>query len=552
MSLFSRSVGRAAGRYAVAHLLFAAVLAGAVAVRVVAARGYPSPLWGGDSLGYLDAAVKLRPHIGRPSGYSLFLAGLRPFEDFRVVVAMQAALGVAAGVMVYALVWRAARRAWPRRIWLPGLLAAPVSVPVLYDADLIQAEHMLLADSLFTFLLVAAVTVVLWRERTVWWAGALAGLLTSFAALTRLAGLPLLALVLLAMVLRWSGWRRTAAAVAAAVVTFAVPFAAYMAWFERHWGVYAMTKADNVWMYGRTVAFADCAKLRPPPELVVMCPQPPSDPRIAPAFRALWTQDSPFALIPGGIYGEEGNRRAGEFADLAIKKQFGDYLGVVWRDTLRAFETGREPYPTPWTEENLRFPKGEEWSDEQSLLAAEYGRNARPAVVEPYAGWIRGYHDRWSTPGPVLAGLLVAGLAGVLVRLRPRSRWGAAVLLPWSMGAALVVIPAATADFDYRYLPPAVPFACLAAGLAPVPSARRARRDGPASPETGTPTRASGSSGTSGIAAVVEVSKEAAGSGRMNGSKNPDKPDEGGKIPELGKPETVERVAEKDSSHAGL
>ncbi|MFC5754689.1 glycosyltransferase 87 family protein [Actinomadura rugatobispora] len=480
-----RSIGRAAGRWTVAHLLFAAVLAGAVAVRVAAARGYPALLWGGDSFGYLDAANKFRPHIGRPSGYSVFLAGLRPFEDFQAVVLAQAVLGVATGVMVYALVWRMARRAWPRRIWLPGLLAAPASVPVLYDANLIHAEHMLLADSLFTFLLVAAVTVVLWGERTPWWAGALAGLLTSFAALTRLTGLPMLALIVLALVLRWSGWRRTIASVAAAVVTFAVPFVAYMNWFEEHWGGFAITKADNVWLYGRTVDFADCAKLDPPPELVVMCPKPPSDPRIAPAFRALWTQDSPFVYIPGGIYGDEGNEKAGEFADLAIKKQFGDFVGVIVRDTLRAFETGREPYPTPWTEENTRFPVGEAWSDEQQLLAEAYGAHGRATVVEPRAAWIRAYHDRWFTPGPMLAGLLVVGLAGVLIRLRPRSRWGAAVLLPWSMGAALVVIPAATADFDYRYLPPAVPFACLAAALALIPGAARTRRPAAEPPESG-------------------------------------------------------------------
>ncbi|WP_344590681.1 glycosyltransferase family 87 protein [Actinomadura vinacea] len=470
-----RSIGRPAGRYAAAHLLFAAVLAGAVAVRIMAARGYPSLLWGGDSYGYLDAANKFRPHIGRPSGYSVFLAALGPFEDFRAVVFAQAALGVAAGAMVYALVWRAARRAWPRWIWLPGLLAAPASVPMLYDGNLIQAEHMMLADSLFTFLLVAAVTVVLWGERTPWWAGAVAGLLTSFAALTRLAGLPLLGLIVLAMLLRRPGWRRAVASVAAAVVMFAVPFGAYMNWFSGHWGGFALTKADKVWLYGRTVDFADCAKLNPPPELIVMCPKPASDPRIAPAFRALWTQDSPFTYIPGGIYGDEGNQKAGEFADLAIKKQFGDYVGVIVRDTLRAFESGREPYPTPWTEENTRFPAGEAWSDDQQLLAEKYGAHGRGTVVEPHAAWIRGYHDRWFTPGPALAGLLVVGLAGVLIRLRPRSGFGGAVLLPWSMAAALVVIPAATADFDYRYLPPAVPFACLAAVLALIPGAARTR-----------------------------------------------------------------------------
>ncbi|WP_067488896.1 hypothetical protein [Actinomadura hibisca] len=465
-----------AGRLLAAHLLILVALAGAVVVRVVAARGYPAPLWSGDSFGYLDAALRFRPHIGRPSGYSVFLAVLRPFQDMGAIVAVQAALGVAAGALVYGVVWRHARAAWPRWILLPGVPATAAAIPVLYDGNLLQSEHMLLADSLFTFLLVAAVAVVLWRPRVSWWTGALAGLLISCAALTRLAGLPLLALVVLAMLLRWSGWKRTLAAVAMAGVVFTLPFLAYMNWFGKHWGEPGITKAGNVWLYGRTADFADCAKIKPPPELAVMCPRPRTDPRVAPAFQMLWSDDNPFQWMPGGIYGEQGNRLAGEFADAAIEAQFGGYVDVVVRDTLRAFKPGREPYPTPWTVQNLSFPEGEEWSDEQELLASPYGGStARVRVVEPDATTIREYQGRWLVPGPVLAVLLGVGLLGVLARLRPRSRWGGSALLPWSMGAALLVIPAATADFDYRYVTPAVPFACLAAALALIPGMGRRR-----------------------------------------------------------------------------
>jgi len=45
-------------------------------------------------------------------------------------------------------------------------------------------------------------------------------------------------------------------------------------------------------------------------------------------------------------------------------------------------------------------------------------------------------------------------------------------MLPWITAVALLVTPIAVADFDYRYLIPALPFACVAAGLAFAPPAR--------------------------------------------------------------------------------
>jgi hypothetical protein len=54
----------------------------------------------------------------------------------------------------------------------------------------------------------------------------------------------------------------------------------------------------------------------------------------------------------------------------------------------------------------------------------------------------------------------------------PRLPWVARTgsMLPWVTAVVLLVFPIAVADFDYRYLLPVLPFACLAAALAFAPS----------------------------------------------------------------------------------
>ena len=59
-------------------------------------------------------------------------------------------------------------------------------------------------------------------------------------------------------------------------------------------------------------------------------------------------------------------------------------------------------------------------------------------------------------------------------------------MLPWVTAVALLVVPIMVADFDYRYLIPVIPFACMAAGLGFAP--RRAKPDPatPSAPSTAT------------------------------------------------------------------
>jgi hypothetical protein len=105
--------------------------------------------------------------------------------------------------------------------------------------------------------------------------------------------------------------------------------------------------------------------------------------------------------------------------------------------------------------------------------AYEHG-DARTRVIEPFGGVMRGYQDAVYLRGTMLGGVLLLGLGGMVALWR---RFGGEALLPWTLATGLLLAPAATAEFDYRYVLPAVPLAALAAGMAFTPEVRH-RLDG--------------------------------------------------------------------------
>jgi hypothetical protein len=97
-------------------------------------------------------------------------------------------------------------------------------------------------------------------------------------------------------------------------------------------------------------------------------------------------------------------------------------------------------------------------------------------------------------PGAFLLVVLLVPPAAVLIRLRARGRRGSAAgrdggdgLAAWAIwltAVALLAAPAATAAFDYRYVLPAAPLACLAAALTVVRGLPGARQPSPDSIKT--------------------------------------------------------------------
>src|SRR6201993_2412963 len=165
----SAGVWRLACRQIANHRLFTIALLPALLLRADAELGYRWQSWFNDSFSYVTAAVTTTLDPTRPSGYSVYLRVLEPLHSYALVTISQHLMGLLVAVMIYAL----ARY----RFKVPAWIAVLFSLPVLYDGFEIQLEHLIMADTLFLFLAMAAVTLVLWSPRPSWRACLAAGLL---------------------------------------------------------------------------------------------------------------------------------------------------------------------------------------------------------------------------------------------------------------------------------------------------------------------------------------------------------------------------------------
>jgi Dolichyl-phosphate-mannose-protein mannosyltransferase len=454
-------IWRSSTRLIAGNRLFAVVLIPALALRVAAELGYRWQSWFNDSFTYVRAAVTLTPNTTRPSGYPLYLWLLSPAHSYLLVTAAQHLMGLLVAVMIYAI----ARH----RFGAPAWIAVLATLPVLYDGFEIQLEHLIMADTLFLFLAMAAVTVVLWSPRPSWRACLAAGLLLGASSAVKPTGLPLLAaLAVYVIIAHWRGWPSLLAGLVACGVAFAGPAGGYEAWYKSAHGEFAMTDSTGVFLYSRVMTFADCSQMSLPTDLLPLCTSvPPGQRPIAQAY--IWTSASPLLRYPEPMFSPTVNKLAERFAIAAIEAQPLDYARAVLDDTVRSFDWNRSVFPNGQTYDAYLFspqpvavPAGS-YRGYQSIEAYYARGNPQTVVVNPFAAVIRDYQRYVWLPGTVFGLILLVGLFGIVRRWR---RAGKAALLPWLCSLALIVSPAATAEFDYRYVTTAVPFACLAAAMA--------------------------------------------------------------------------------------
>lgn len=435
------------------HWLFGLALVGAAALRAVAMLGYPPIIWFHDSYSYLQTAVGHHLSSARPGGYPIFLALIEPLHSFVAVALLQHLMGLGTGVAIYAVL---------RRRGLPAWIATLAALPVLYDAYQVQLEQMVMSDALFMFVLALAITLLCWNDNVGPLAAGVAGLLIGYATVVRSVGLPLIILVALGLLARRVGWRPLAALVAGGIL----PIVAYMAVYHVQSGHFATTESDGIFLYGRVQSFADCAVMKPPASLRVLCdPRPPASRPVATEY--IWAPNPLDKLAPHyGFFTPEDNHLAEQFAERAILAQPFSYLRVVARDTLRSFfwtrtlaYDGKTDIYYLFTDHPPVIASYRPWHD---MRVYQPGLGQTRAV-QPYASFLIGYQREVYLRGVLLGLILLLGLAGVAARWR---RWGGLVLLPWLVAMMLLVLPVATSGFSYRYELAVVPFACLAGGLA--------------------------------------------------------------------------------------
>ena len=475
-------LARPLGKLIARDPLFARALAAGVGLRLLAMAGYPGALWfSGDSYLYVGAALRPRPDLSKTTGYSLFLRALLPVHSFTLVAGLQHLMGLGIAVMIYLLA---------RRAGVPEKWATVATLPVLLDGFQIEDEHMIMAETLFTFLVMLALLAILWQYRVPWPITLIAGLLVGYAVDVRNAGLPLLVLFPAFLVYRvirqgWTNWRGWLGVLTLAVGC-AAPVMAYAAWFHSWNGQYALTRSEGFYLWGRVSSFAECSVIKPPANELAICPSGSPASRTPPGdyvWHAPQIHD-----IPGGPVSVANDRLLRDFAIRAVEAQPFGYAGAVLKGLALAVEWPRQDYPGRGTVSYYNFRLQPQTIPDRSWIpggtayqdAVRYGHASPSTVVEPFAALIAVYQHLVYTYGPLFGIFLLTGLGGVvrvegLRQRRPRLAWSrrAGSMLPWVTGVVLLVSPIAVADFDYRYLLPVLPFACLAAGLAFAPARAR-------------------------------------------------------------------------------
>jgi hypothetical protein len=468
------------------HRLFTIAACVSVIPRVIAALGFKPALLIQDSFSYLAQGVHLTPLSQlRPAGYPMLLKVLEPFHSLLLVTTLQHLMGIALAVIIYAVL---------RSRGLPAWGATLAAAPTLFDSRQIWLESSILPDTLFTFVLMIAIAILVIRPKPAIWQAVVIGLLVAWAAVIRGNGAPVVVIIGAFLLLQRVGWKVFTACLAA----FAIPVAGYALAFFAEYGQLNITNSSGMFLWSRTMSFANCSIIKPPADLRALCPtaQPghPTSPAPPWSVPALLNERTPADYLwAGGAWyrvdkdpgiNAHNNKLAMQFAERAIEAQPADYLKVVGEGVFLTFAA------TDRSEDYLsdHFTVAPHVATLAPYMKHDEARYAHTTsnthVVQPWAFFMFLYQLPVWFPGWVFFAVLVGGL--VMLIARWRRGWGRYAGLAWGVAVINLVVPIAAHELDYRYALSAVPFGCLALGLAfirkPAPRAAGTAVPGPAVP----------------------------------------------------------------------
>ncbi len=458
------------------HWLFAIVFCGGLSLRILTQVAYRPALVYIDSYRYLHGDSSLDP-----LGYLALLWPLQRAGGLAAVAAAQHILGLGMALSLYSVLLRLGAWRWA---------AAAAAAPVLLDGYQLQAEQTIMPDALFEALIVAGLTLLLWRRIPAAWQVGLAGLALGVAVDVRQVGAVLIVPALAFLLARAIRWQRLAQG-ALFTAGFAIPVLIFMMVQFAVSGHFTFTQRNSDVFYGRAAAAADCATLRLPPDERSLCPSPQVVATLGidglvgdPAGPLLGYQPPPGMTI---------GAMADRFERAVVMQQPMAVAGAIHRDFIKLFALTRNTAPGDMPISRWQFQTT--YPTYPPLITLRYVASIRPGggqptVIRPLAEALREYqlHGGY-TPGPLLAVAALAGLAGSCMlglggRRREHTATAAACLLTTAM-AIILLLASDAYEFSWRYQLPALvllPPAGILGAVAIAASMRDAAPDRAAAP----------------------------------------------------------------------
>jgi hypothetical protein len=429
------------------HWLFTILFCAGLSLRILTQVAYSPALVYIDSYRYLHGDSSLDP-----LGYLALLWPVQHAGGLAAVAAAQHILGLGMAVSLYSVLLR--RGMWR---WAAALAAAPV----LLDGYQLQAEQTIMPDVLFEALMVAALTLLLWRRVPAAWQIGLAGLAVGVAIDVRQVGEVLIVAALAYLLVRAIRRQRLAGGALFAVgSTF--PVLIYLTVQLAVSGHFAFTQRNSSVFYGRAAAAANCATLRLPPDERSLCPSPQVAATLGidglvgdPAGPLLTYQPPPGMTIEA---------MADRFERAVVMQQPMAVVGAIHRDFIKLFAVTRDTAPGDMPISRWQFQTT--YPTYPPLITLRYVASIRPgggqpSVVRPLAAVLRDYqlHGGY-TPGPLLAVAALAGLAGSCMlgvggRRREHAAMATACLLT-TAPAIILLLASDVYEFSWRYQLPAL------------------------------------------------------------------------------------------------